>query len=231
MVNAVLPNHEVVITVRSGAGMGLKLPILPRSEKYYWTGAHERHIQQALAAILQPGMTFWDVGAHIGFFSLLASRLVTESGCVAAFEPFKPNEIRLGKSIELNGVTNVSVHALALAEATGTRSFHPTPSSLMGSLVPNAYGRPVQIDCISADDASRKVRPPDVIKIDAEGAELAVLRGASMLLAKIRPTVIIELTSPEMLPDVRVLTPHHGYRNIGANHWLLCPELTPSRSK
>jgi FkbM family methyltransferase len=223
VLNAVLPDHEITIRVRSGSGAGLELPILPRSEKYYWTGVHERPVQDALAALLRPGMTFWDVGAHIGFFSLIASRLVTETGHVEAFEPFPANQLRLTNSIELNGVTNISVHAVALAEVTGTASFHSSPSSLMGSLLPNERGTSIQVHCVSADDANRSIRPPDVIKIDAEGAELAVLRGASRMLACVRPIIVVELTTTDMLDEVRMLTPDYGCQNVAANHWILEP--------
>jgi FkbM family methyltransferase len=223
VVNAVIPERETVITVRSGSGAGLRMPILPRSEKYYWTGVHERHVQKALAELLRPRMTFWDIGAHIGFFSLLASRLVTPAGHVHAFEPFPSNHVRLATSVKLNQATNVSVHAVALAEHTGSAPFHASASSLMGSLAPSGGDTAMSVACVSADDVMRTVRAPDVVKIDAEGAELAVLRGASRMLTTVRPTVLVELTSNDMLDDFRQLAPGYRDANIGANHWLLEP--------
>jgi FkbM family methyltransferase len=223
VVNAALPDGELVVTVRSGLGAGLRMPIHARSEKYYWTGAHERHVQEALAGLLRPGMTFWDVGAHVGFFSLLASRFVTSTGHVEAFEPFPPNQVRLTTSIELNQASNVSVHGVALSAASGTASFHASSSSLMGSLVPNGSGRRMPVPCMRADDAMATIRAPDVVKIDVEGAELAVLRGASRMLAGLRPTVLLELTTTGMVSELRELVPGYRTTNIGANHWVLEP--------
>ena len=76
LVNRLLPGRAAWIVVRSGPARGLRLLIEPKTEKFYWTGAHEVAVQQTIADLLKPGMTFWDVGAHIGFFSLLASRRV-----------------------------------------------------------------------------------------------------------------------------------------------------------
>jgi FkbM family methyltransferase len=223
VVNAFLPDREIVVRVRSGPAAGLRLPIHPRSEKYYWTGVHERHVQQALAERLRPGMTFWDVGAHIGFFSLLAARFVTSTGAVEAFEPFPPNRVRLGTSIELNRATNVSVHAVALAADTGSATFHLSSSSLMGSLVPTGCSKSMPVACMRADDVVRTARVPDVIKIDVEGAELAVLRGASRLFTSVKPTVLVELTTDDMVAAVRELVPGYRIQNIGKNHWALEP--------
>ncbi len=222
VVNAALPDREVAVEVRSGPGAGLRVPILPRSEKYYWTGVHERHVQEALADLLRPGMTFWDVGAHIGFFSLLAARLVTSAGRVEAFEPFPPNRVRLEASLVLNHATNVRVHPVALAAVSGTASLHTGASSLMGSLVRG--GRPsIPVRCARADDAMLAIPAPDVVKVDVEGAELDVLRGAGGMLASVRPTVVVELTSGGMLAEVHALAPAYRVANIAANHWVLSP--------
>jgi FkbM family methyltransferase len=223
LINAVIPEREMVISVRSGLGAGLRVPILPQSEKYYWTGAHERHVQDTLADVLRPGMTFWDIGAHIGFFSMLASRFVTSSGRVDAFEPFPPNQIRFAKSLKLNQLENVCVHPIALGSRSGITQFHINDSSLMGSLVPQGDVAPLPVQCLSADDAARTLEPPDVMKIDVEGAELDVLQGAGRLLLSVRPTVLIELTSIDMLVEARNLMPTYQCRHIGANHWLLTP--------
>lgn len=64
LVNQVLPHQATRITVRAGVGQGLRLRILPQTEKYYWTGLHELHVQEALQRELRPGAVFWDVGAH-----------------------------------------------------------------------------------------------------------------------------------------------------------------------
>jgi FkbM family methyltransferase len=222
-INTVLPDRAVVAQVRSGVGTGLRLPIHARSEKYYWTGLHERHVQSQLVELLRPGMVFWDVGAHIGFFSLVAGRLVTPNGSVEAFEPFPPNQIRLATSVQLNRTTNITVHPVALSACSGVAAFHPTGSSLMGSLIPQDRTSITHVKCMSADDAAETIRRPDVVKIDAEGAEIEVIRGAQRLLTSARPRVLIELTNNRMIDELRELMPLYRAVNIGSNHWLLEP--------
>src|SRR5437867_2716062 len=80
LVNHLLPSGPVEIVVRSGPGQGLRLIADPLTEKYYWTGSYERAVQASLVSILQSGSTFWDVGAHVGFFTLIAARLIGAEG-------------------------------------------------------------------------------------------------------------------------------------------------------
>jgi FkbM family methyltransferase len=223
IINTVLPKREVLIRVRSGVAAGIRLSIVPRSEKYYWTGVHERHVQETLADLLRPGMTFWDVGAHIGFFSILASRLVSGKGRVEAFEPYSPNRIRMTKSIELNRAHNIRINPVALSSRSGNAQFHLSSSSLMGSLVPHEGAPTLLVPCLRADDAARTMQPPHVMKIDTEGSELEVLRGASRLLLSARPTILIELTTIDMLAEAQTLLPAYKTSHIGANHWVLTP--------
>src|SRR6202165_5788560 len=84
LLNRLLPSRPPCVVVRSGPADGMRLLIYPKNEKYYWTGWHERPVQEALQRLLRPGMTFWDVGAHIGFFSCLAGRLVGTDGRVVS---------------------------------------------------------------------------------------------------------------------------------------------------
>jgi hypothetical protein len=76
---------------------------------------------------------------------------------------------------------------------------------------------------MSADDAAETIRRPDVVKIDAEGAEIEVIRGAQRLLTSARPRVLIELTNNRMIDELRELMPLYRAVNIGSNHWLLEP--------
>src|SRR5437764_415668 len=79
-----------------------------------WLGTYERQVQQLFRERLHPGDTVFDIGANVGFFTLLASKLV-EGGHVYAFEPLPRNLYYLERHIRLNDVTNVSVEALAIA--------------------------------------------------------------------------------------------------------------------
>lgn len=136
LINRLVPTGPTWVVVRSGPARGLQLLINPRSEKFYWTGTHEVAVQQAIAEILKPRMTFWDSGAHIGFFSLLASRCVGAAGSVHAFEPLPENGQRLLGCIERNGLKNITVHERALSGTGGEAVLHAYGSSLVWTLVP-----------------------------------------------------------------------------------------------
>jgi FkbM family methyltransferase len=224
LINQVLPQQETPITVRAGVGQGLRLRILPQTEKYYWTGLHELHVQEALQRELRPGAVFWDVGAHIGFTSLIASRLAGPTGRVEAFEPFPPNLERLAGSVSLNGFTNVTVHPLAICDRDGTALFHPHESSSQGSLVEDPSAAAIQVPCQTLDTVARRLLPPDLIKVDAEGAELDVLKGGRQFLMTVRPHLIVEFTTPDLLEQTRQLLPSFVAAHLGQNHWLLRPE-------
>src|SRR6267378_1164657 len=72
LANRVLPQHVIDIHVLWGPGRGLRLPIDPQREKFYWRGALDLAVARYIAQTLRPGQAFWDVGAHIGYMSLIA---------------------------------------------------------------------------------------------------------------------------------------------------------------
>jgi FkbM family methyltransferase len=228
LANALLPEDETVVTVRSGIGEGLRLAILPRTEKFYWTGLHEPHVQQALQRALRPGSVFWDVGAHIGFDSMIASRLVGPGGRVEAFEPLPLNQERLTRTIALNRCANITIHPQALAAGEGCQQFHLHGSSLMGSLVESATGgatlRTITVACTTIDAAAARLPRPDLIKIDAEGAEVDVLGGGRGLLTEHRPQLIVEFSSGRLLEEACHQFPSYRSTHLGNNHWLLRPD-------
>lgn len=221
IVNLLVPRGPVPVTVRSGYAAGLRLLIYPKTEKYYWTGTHEPQVQEALAVVLRPGMVFWDVGAHIGYFSLLASRLVGTAGRVHAFEPMDRNRERLMASVRLNDARNVMVHNVGLTAAPGRYRLYSHRSTTMWTLVPErGEGAGLVIECRTLDQMLEVLDTPDLVKIDAEGAELDVLRGGSRLMTSARPAVMIELSGDEQLAEARALLPGYGFERLTRRHWL-----------
>ncbi len=197
--------------------------IEPKREKYYWTGMHEPHVQRAIVESLAPGDTFWDVGAHVGFLSLLAARTVGESGSVVAFEPMPANRARLQASIAAMNVENVAVASVALSRQAGTQTLHAAEASTMWTLDAE-QGDPDGISVIcSTLDLTLEERPaPQMVKVDAEGVEVDVLRGGLRLIELYRPILLIEFSTPELLAEAQCILPdQYDWSHIGANHWLL----------
>jgi FkbM family methyltransferase len=223
LLERLLPNDLMEISVRSGPLQGVRLLIDPQREKYYWTGRYERAVQEALEALVRPGDVVWDIGAHIGFFSLLASRLVGDSGHVVAFEPAAENRSRLEKNISLNEAHNVAVRSEAVGSERGPAVLHSRGSSSMWTLRRGGVAAASRVvSCITLDDVVRNARPPTLIKIDTEDFEPDVLRGARCLLSEHRPTVVIELHSSLISECVALATSHQAYR-LEDNHWVLDP--------
>src|SRR5262249_16800618 len=131
--------------------------------------------------LLQPGMSFVDVGANIGYYSLLAARLVGEQGHVLAFEPESSIRERFLRNVRLNQFTNIDVRPEVIAAESGTVSFYPvdqTGNTGLSSMVPGP-GRtatPVAYPALTLDAAMYALPPSRavVLKIDVEGAESQV---------------------------------------------------------
>ena len=162
-------------------------------------------------------MTFWDVGAHVGFFTALGARLVGEQGSVHAFEPVDENRRRLEAAVERNGCANVIVHPVALSATAGEAFIHAHEASAMWSLAGEGEGVPVQTETLD----SIRLPAPDMVKIDAEGVELEVLRGGKELLSGVRPALLVEFTTTELVEQARVLLPGYRFEHLDGNHWLL----------
>ena len=163
-------------------------------------------------------MTFWDVGAHVGFFTILGSRLVGERGRVRAFEPVGDNRARLAAAVEENGCGTVTIHALALSWKRGEAVLHAHESSAMWSLAGEG-SEGVTVRCETLDSLGQPA--PDLIKVDAEGVELDVLRGGRELLSGVQPLLLVEFTTPALVEEARKLLPGYRFELLEGNHWLL----------
>lgn len=163
-----------------------------------WFGIYERAKQEAIADEIRPESVFYDIGANVGFYSLLASSLVGR-GKIFAFEPVPRNIEYLKKHLALNRITNVEVLPLAVSDTVGTASFEVERSGFMGHLAHLPHIRQIAcqgattvstttLDCLLAQG---RILPPDCIKMDIEGAELAALRGARECILRHRPVIFL----------------------------------------
>ena len=161
----------------------------------YSTEDWEPYTEELFQNAIKPGSTVLDLGAHHGFFSLLASRMVGDEGMVYAFEPAPENFQILEKNIELNQLTNVVAINKAVGDATTTMSFfiekeNDVQGSLYSTLRSNEFTIPVE--CITIDDYMDGA-PVDVIKMDIEGGEPYALAGMTKTLSKSTdPVLFIE---------------------------------------
>ena len=228
-VNVAVPADPVAVVVRSGSAKGLKLIAHLSDEKYYLTGAYEEAVQQAMVRILRPGMIFWDVGAHAGFFTLLARRAVGSDGSVQAFEPMPENRRRLEEGLRLNEMGDVSVHPYAVAAEAGGGVLYDGGSTSMWTLLGEAndlVAPRVDVQCVTLDDLAEALPAPHLVKIDVEGAEVDVLRGGARMLFVHRPRVLIEFSNASLVTAARMLLPWYAFEQLAKAQWLLTPATT-----
>jgi FkbM family methyltransferase len=182
----------------------------------YALGTSEPAVQDVFAQLVKKGQVVYDIGANAGFYTVIAARLVGPSGQVFAFEPLPANLALIDHNVQLNGFANVTGLPFAIGRARGSASFTLGFDSTRGGLTsvhaePGTNGT-IEVAVRALDDliAEGVVAPPDVIKMDIEGAEVEALHGALTTLAERRPSLLIEIhgTGAELEP----LLVAHGYR-------------------
>ncbi|MFZ0452107.1 MAG: FkbM family methyltransferase [Ignavibacteriaceae bacterium] len=133
---------------------------------------------------------FWDVGANIGFYSIVAAKIKDTNGKIFAFEPEPKTFSLLRKNIELNKMNNITSLSIALGDTDGDKLLYPsdTPNFGAHSFVQRTDYRVkkkgIKININTADKLidEMKIDVPDIMKIDVEGAEILILRGMKRLL-------------------------------------------------
>ena len=149
-------------------------------------GRYEPQQTAVLIDLLRDSKVFWDVGAHVGWYSLLASKIML-NGRVACFEPNPENLQFIDRHMSINNSGNINVYRLALSNLTGSRAF--SGQAQFGQLVTTGE---YTVETITADrfiETSEAI--PDLIKVDIEGGEMDFLEGAAGLLTTHKPTLLL----------------------------------------
>ncbi len=233
-----LPLHiipkKAVLPILQGRLRGKKW-IVGAGEHGYWLGSYEMRKRQAFEAEIPRGAVVFDIGANVGYYSLLAAVLVGAGGKVYAFEPLPRNIDFLRKHIALNQLKNIEVIEAAVSAQTGKSSFDLGASSAMGHI---SNSGEIEVRLVSLDDMLEQgtLHQPDYMKVDVEGAEFEVLKGARKLLERHRPVLFLDthqreahqpsitllkelgytfkILDEKALPDTRELVAYPGEREI-----------------
>ncbi len=170
-------------------------------------GEYEPETTEEVLRILKPGMTFVDLGAHIGYFTLLAARAVAPTGRVYAFEPEPSTCEVLRHNVILNGLDQiVTIVPKAISDRKGSVHFlSPSESTVSARIADDrGYGKEgnsIEVEAISLDDYFREIGWPEIhlIKMDIEGAEIQALRGMMELSRRnAKLNLIIEVNYPHL---------------------------------
>jgi FkbM family methyltransferase len=196
-----------------------------------WLELYEPDIARFMARYIKPGMIVFDVGANLELFTMLAARRVGASGHVYAFEPSKRECDRLRANVALNKFQNVTVCQKVVSDTIGLSSFSICSDNFgafnaVGNVIHSmALGRVSTVaelptTTLDAYMLRNRLLHVDLVKIDAEGSELAILKGASSLLGQAgAPAVVCEFSTAASSKSSLVwqLGRQHGFSWFGLN--------------
>lgn len=198
---------HLVVAIEGGPNKGL---LVSRAcGPSYQQGTYEGARWVPLSLMIEPGDVFWDVGAHYGYVALFAHRAVGDAGRVYAFEPSRRNRSFLARHVRANRPSNVEVLPYALSDFVGTSNFGGGTGSGTRRLGAG-HGR-VPVQTVDALVASGTCLPPTWIKLDVEGGEVAILRGAESVLRGQPIAALVETHSPELHAECLQILEGYGY--------------------
>jgi len=196
-------------------------------------GLYEAETSSWLMEEIKDGMTFVDIGANAGYFTLLGSKCTGTNGVTVAFEPVPASADIIRSHLEANRISNVKVEEMVISSANGELDYtieennansHITDIDISHAVT--SARQIIRVKAIKLDDyIGENNLQPDVIKIDVEGAEVSVLEGALETLESARPACIVSTHSAELHDRCTQLLGRVGYRAerlSGFEHELCC---------
>jgi FkbM family methyltransferase len=176
-----------------------------------WLGSYEFETQRAFGGLVRAGDVVYDLGANVGFYSLLGARLAGRGGVVYSFEPLPRNLDYLRKHFSINGVKNCVVIDAAVADFDGEMKFERSAEPSTAHL---SDGGDVAVRVVRLDSLVERgeVRPPDVMKIDVECSEVKALAGAARTIEKFRPRILLATHNRELHAECVEFLERRGYR-------------------
>lgn len=182
------------ITIRADLGEWIQ-------QQIYFFGVWDARTTGFLTQNVKPGDVFIDIGANIGYFSLLVSELTGNEGTVHAFEPVHRVADRFSENISRNGIKNIRLNRKAVYSRTGTIKLYLSSPENMGMSSIHHHdketGEVQEASSVSLDEYAEEfgITRVDFIKIDIEGSEAEALKGMAATLQKYKPILIMEVNA------------------------------------
>ncbi len=196
------------LKIRSGPLKGKKWIFAAGSR--FIVGNYETFKTNPFIQHLNEGNNVIDVGAHVGYYTAIASDIVGPKGQVFAFEPRPMNIVFLKKHIKVNKLLNVKLFEAAVGKSTGTCRFEARTGTGTGFM---SDGGNLSVDMVCLDDlyGSGEIPLPEFIKIDVEGGEDEVLEGARQIIKKNQPVILVATHSEVKHSYVTEYLESYGY--------------------
>lgn len=219
--NRAAPDGLTPIEIAGGFLTGWRMALDLHKEKAYWLGTYEMDLQAAIRELVKPGMIAYDVGANIGYISLMLAKAVGETGKVYAFEALPANFERLWQHIRMNGLDNrILPFPFAIVDSVKPVDFWLGPSGAMGKAEGSAgrrdvvYTKNISVEGISLDSFvyDNNNPAPQVVKMDIEGGEVLALPGMQRILEIAHPIMLLELHGFEAAQVAWEILCGSGYR-------------------
>ncbi len=191
-------------------------------------GEYEPENTRVIEELVHSGDVVFDVGAHVGYFTVFMSDRVGPTGKVVSFEPREINLDFLRQHIRINGCDNVEVVEACVGDHAGAARLETRVGTGKGFVSPDGN---VDVRMVVLDELVRSgsLPAPKFMKIDVEGGEMAVLQGAGWILETHRPRMVLSTHSPELKQACRDFLTARGYemRDIqephGDSEWRVLP--------
>jgi FkbM family methyltransferase len=190
------PRGLVLVRVQRGPLSGMVLELDPRTQIDVVVGRYERRVARIVERVLTTGQTAFDIGAHLGYFTLMMALVVGRDGRVVSFEPDPTVMEGLGRNLRRNGAqaeAEILLLPAAVDDRPGRSGFVAGRETSRGKLVTGLGD--IEVETMMLDDVARQFGRPRLAKIDVEGRELGVLRGASETLRARETVFVIEAHS------------------------------------
>lgn len=222
------------VKVETGLAKGLWLHLNLASEEKYWLGYHEWEVQKLLRTLTTSGMIAYDIGSHIGFFSVAMARLVGDAGKIFAFEPDPESAERIHEHALRNSlgtrITPLGEAVWSYSSATGILFKRGSIKRDHGGVSadactpPLADGECISVPSVTLDSLVQKGYPvPNIVKVDVEGGECEVLKGGRELFSQAKIKLICEIHSSEAVNWISDWLKQRGY----VFQWLTPDEILP----
>jgi len=217
IVSSLLDGKEFTHLVDAGPAKGITFHVRMPEDKGIWTGTYEQAFAGRLADSVKPGTIAYDIGSWHGFFAGVMAAQGAEA--VHVFEPLPANVDRIRRMVALNPAKNITLHANAVGDRDTEMDLIVMPETSMAKLEESRFQAEfasamrlrVSVRSIDSLIASSVIEPPSLMKIDVEGAELMVIKGARETIRRHRPEIFAEIHSSALLEECTFLLRSEGY--------------------
>ena len=222
MLGIILPVHPILHRIPFGPIKGRKIFMSPAISLRMWFGVDEPWIARLCKRLLRPSDVVYDIGAHIGYTTLLFAHFLKGTGVVHAFEILPSTADYMRKTVEANNFRNVNIHVVGLGAEENIYEL-PVGDTAMTSILDKTY-EGQKCECCKVVTLDTYIHEnclpmPNLIKMDIERSEIDCLLGSIELINECRPTMIIAFHSKSLL--------HQGYALLRSLEYNLYDKLGP----